>query len=256
MNLMIAPCSHECALLIFVMQNKRQNVSLCCALSFSHFLCLSIFTVIMSTSEPPPHLIGLDRTDTAFHPNTFLCNPSADGPSTASVSTSGRKKVHFDGESIAESSGTQPTSVGSVHAPVHNDKTKKVFERDTDSHHPVQNGGLHDTLNGLGDHLPAIQQGGDFDSDVGYDPTSSSSTNANKSTTTLLPTPEHGLHHRRNQKAWEREHLPTGKSRRNAKKPIVHNVVVEERRQHTLLEVHQEPSIQGQSPKQRAYIRH
>lgn len=91
----------------------------------------------MSTSQPSQGLLGLDRTNTAFHPDTFLRSPSATEPSTASVSSNGENKVHFDGESVGESSGTQPTSIASADAPEadeDNSKTPKCTRRKSRSH--------------------------------------------------------------------------------------------------------------------------
>jgi hypothetical protein len=190
----------------------------------------------MSSSQTTPGLLGLDRSNTAFHPNTFLRPPSTNAPSTTSVSSSGKKKVHFDGESIAESSGTQPTSVGSTSGPestTYQRNFGKSVETSSERRPPAQDGQFYDNFTGLGSHLPDIQDGGDFEADVGPDPPYSKSTPTNTTTipnstiTRLTPSSDlNNLYHRRTRKAWVRAHGPNTKSKRKIEKPAVHNLLV------------------------------
>lgn len=125
------------------------------------------------TSQSNPGLLGLDRTNTAGHPDTFQPIRSTNVPSTASRSSAGKRKVHFESSSgsVAESSGTHPTSVGS--APPRPEPTTITHKHGNrvqaglDHHCPTPHEQVHDTLTGLGGHLPEIKHPGDFDADVG-----------------------------------------------------------------------------------------
>jgi hypothetical protein len=109
------PEPHDGALLIVVIQEDGQDT-----LRLLPFLLLTNNHILMA-SHTISGLLGLDRTkrdaDSGFHPNNFPHHPSVNVPSTASRSSGANKKVHFNGESVAESSGTQPTSVSSAYAP-------------------------------------------------------------------------------------------------------------------------------------------
>lgn len=195
----------------------------------------------MSTPQPSQRLLGLDRTNTAFHPDAFLRSPSATEPSTASVFSNGKKKVHFNGESVGESSGTQPTSIASADAPEadeDNSKHQNIPEERVD-HTSIQHGSLHHTLNSLGGHLPDIHLGGDFEADV-----VSSTVPA---TTALPPTSNvDRLYHRRSKNAWVRKHKPT-KYPRHTDKPKIHDLAVERKTLAMPVEIRQESAIQGRS---------
>jgi hypothetical protein len=126
-------------------------------------------------SHTNPGVPGIDRTNSdlnsRFHPNNFPFAASTKVPSTASTSSARHRKVHFDDESIAESSGTQPTSIGSAYGPTSSkarDKARAVVEEDGNGtdYDALRNGQLQDTLSGLGEQFGSSTHGRDLEAGV------------------------------------------------------------------------------------------
>jgi hypothetical protein len=204
---------HDYALLIIII--REGQITCFCVVAFS----IDLSPTEKMASQSNPGLLGLDRTNTSGHPDT--CQPirSTNVPSTASRSSAGKRKAHFESGSVAESSGTPPTSVGSAPGPELITVTHEhgnLRQAGFDHHCPNPHEQLYDNLTGLGGHLPEIKHPEDFDKDVEEDvdplleslPRSYTTAGPPVSTTAQPPVSEINAPCRSRTQGWTRRHIP------------------------------------------------